>query len=295
MSEYALFLGCTISYKVPHLEAALRFVLEKLAVRTEDLPFGCCPEPNGIRGCSSDVWYALAARNLAVAEERNLDMITCCNGCYETLNYANVQFEADATLLKRINGFLENVGKRYGGTVKVLHFPQFLHDKVGFDRIRERVVSPLSGLKVAVHYGCHSLRPKSMNPPEDPENPRWLWELVEAVLGAHAVHYLDETQCCGAGIFELSQADSLKLAGRKIRQMEQMEANAILVPCPTCYLQFDAGQQLIRRKDRSGIRGTAVFYLAELLAVAMGAAPDALGMRYHLTRVDPGLLTTGVK
>ena len=69
-----------------------------------------------------------------------------------------------------------------------------------------------------------------------------------------------------------------------------MGANAILVPCPTCYLQFDAGQRLLMRSDKNGIHGTAVFYQSELLAVALGAKPESIGMKFHMIKPDLNML-----
>ena len=129
-----------------------------------------------------------------------------------------------------------------------------------------------------------------MNPPENPENPQWLWQFVDQVLGAETVHYLDETQCCGAGMREMDQDTALALTRRKIRQMEDMGANAILVPCPSCYLQFDAGQRLLMRSDNQDVNGTAVFYQTELLAIAMGAEPNSIGMQFHMIKPAHDLL-----
>jgi heterodisulfide reductase subunit B len=293
--KFALFFGCTIPYKLPHLEAASRFVMEKLGLEMVDLPFGCCPDPNGVHSYGSDIWFTLAARNLAIAEEQNLDIITFCNGCYATLNYSNYEMKKDSNLRKRVNENLRQVDRQFNGTTNVVHFYQYLHQNVGYERLQKLVVNPLTKLKIAVHYGCHSLRPRVMDPPEDPENPQWLWEFVANVLNAQPVRYLDETQCCGAGIREMNQEFSLMLTERKMDQIEDMEANAILVPCPTCYLQFDAGQRLILRGEQPKIKGTAVFYQAELLAIAMGAAPEAIGIKFHMTKPDRSLLQPGKK
>jgi heterodisulfide reductase subunit B len=288
--QYALFAGCTIPYRLPHLEASVRFVLDKLELSMVDLPFGCCPDPNGIHSYDSQMWYTLAARNLALAEERNLDIVTLCNGCYETLNYTRQKLNEDATLFKRVNSNLKPLGRQIRGENSISHFYQFLQRDIGYERLSNAVVHPLNHLRIAVHYGCHALRPKAMNPPEDPENPQWLWDFVENVLQAQPVHYLDETQCCGAGIREIDQESSLSITARKIQQMEDMQANAILVPCPTCFLQFDSGQRLLSQQNRSRIKGTPVFYLAELLALAMGADFNAIGLHYHVTKPDSEFL-----
>lgn len=282
--RYALFVGCTVAYKLPHIEAASRFVLEALGVQPVDLPFSCCPDPNGVHSFSTELWVALAARNLALAEVRGLDIVTLCNGCYATLHGCRERLVGDTGLRKHVNETLKAVKRRFTGQSRVLHLYEELYRNIGYDRLREQIVKPLNGLRIAVHYGCHCLRPKQMNPPEDAEQPQWLWEFVEQVLDAEAVHYLDETQCCGAGIREVHPETALALTRRKIRQVEAMGANAILVPCPSCYLQFDAGQRLLLRADRPRIRGTPVFYQTELLALAMGASPDAIGLQFHLIK-----------
>jgi len=288
--RYALFVGCTVAYKLPHLEAATRYVMDSLGIYPVDLPFSCCPDPNGIHSYSSELWYTLAARNLAIAEEQTLDIVTLCNGCYATLKHCRELLNKDSGLQKRINDRLKSVGRHYTGQSRVLHFYQLLYEQVGYDRLQQLVVKPLHDLRIAVHYGCHSLRPKQMNPPENSEHPQWLWQFVDQVLGAETVHYLDESQCCGAGLREMDQDTALALTRRKIEQIEEMDANALLVPCTSCYLQFDIGQRLLRRLDNNGITGTAVFYQTELLAIAMGAKPESIGMQFHMIKPDLNLL-----
>lgn len=284
--SYAFFAGCTVAYKLPHIEAASRRVLDALGLQSIDLPFSCCPDPNGVHSYRTDLWYALAARNLALAESQGLDILTLCNGCYATLKLCREEMAGDSDLKKRINDVLKAARREYSGKHRVEHIYEVLYRSVGYDRLREQVVRPLGGFRIAVHYGCHSLRPRRMHPPEDAEQPQWLWEFVDQVLGAEAVHYLDETQCCGAGMREMDRQTALALTRRKVEQMEAMGANAILTPCPSCYLQFDAGQRLLLRSDNCSINGTPVFYLTELLALAMGINPDAIGLQYHL--IKPG-------
>lgn len=290
--RYALFIGCTVAYKLPHIEAASRYVMDALGIQSVDLPFSCCPDPNGIHSYSSEMWYTLAARNFALAEEQALDIITLCNGCYATLKHCLELLKGDSRLRKRVNERLRRVGHRFTGTNRVFHFYELLHEHIGYERLQQHVAKSLDELKIAVHYGCHCLRPKQMNPPENSENPLWLWQFVDQVLGAETVHYLDETQCCGAGLREVNQENALALTRLKIQQMEEMGANAILVPCPSCYLQFDAGQRLLLRGDNKAIKGTAVFYQAELLAIAMGAKPESIGIQFHMIKPELRLLQT---
>lgn len=290
--KFALFLGCTIPYKLPHLEAATRFVIDKLKLKLTDLPFGCCPDPNGIHSYSENTWYALAAHNLALAEEQGLNIITLCNGCYETLHYVNHKLKNDPKKLKEINNHLKEVSQEYKASNNVLHMHEFLHENIGYETLEKLVIYPLENLKISVHYGCHSLRPRSIGQPENAETPQWLWDFVETVLHAEPVHYMDETLCCGAGIREMNQNSSFKLIEHKIHQIESRGANAIIVPCPTCMLQFDGSQKLLLRGELPKIHGTPVFYMTELLAIAMGADQNSIGLKYHLMKPDKDLLKT---
>jgi heterodisulfide reductase subunit B len=264
--------------------------MDALDMGVVDLPFSCCPDPNGVHSYSSELWHTLAARNLALADAQGLDIVTLCNGCYATLKHCREQLKSDSQLRKRINQRLRSVGREFAGENRVHHFYEVLHEHVGYERLRQLVVTPLSDLNIAVHYGCHSLRPRQMNPPESAENPQWLWHFVDQVLGAEPVHYLDETQCCGAGLREMEQDTSLSVTQRKVLQMEEMGANAILVPCPSCFLQFDAGQRLLKRSENKEINGIPVYYQTELLALAMGAEPESIGLQYHMTPPDFELL-----
>ena len=101
--RFALFSGCTVAYKIPHLEAATRYVMAALDIDPVDLPFSCCPDPSGVHAYSAELWYTLAARNLALAEKHSLDIVTLCNGCYATLKHCRELLNSDSRLKKRIN------------------------------------------------------------------------------------------------------------------------------------------------------------------------------------------------
>ncbi|KPJ62161.1 MAG: disulfide reductase, partial [Deltaproteobacteria bacterium DG_8] len=88
--QYAFFRGCLIPTKIPHLEAVARKILPELGIELIDIPeFSCCPDPIQFSGVDQATWITIAARNLCLAEEKNLDIITLCNGCVNTLAQAN--------------------------------------------------------------------------------------------------------------------------------------------------------------------------------------------------------------
>ena len=269
-NDFALFLGCTIPLRYPFMESASRKVLDALNIKIKELPFGCCPDPNGIQSFHSDTWYALAARNLCLAEEENLDILTLCNGCYETLKVANFELQNNNELRKRINKILAKTGKEFKGIIRVHHIIQVLHELR--DQISKMVIRPLVNYQFATHYGCHLLRPSEILQTDNPEHPIILDELVQ-ILGGTSIPYLKKGICCGAGVYSIDYNTSLEIIREKMVEINKTKADAMVVTCPTCFRQYESGQFLVRKdageyygKDGKGI---PIFYYTELLAFAL--------------------------
>jgi heterodisulfide reductase subunit B len=295
MAGYGLFLGCTIPNSLPHLELAARKALAGLGVATVDLKEAtCCPDPVGIPGLDHAGWLAIAARNLCLAEEQGVDILTLCNGCYETLKEAHHDLE-NAQTRARTNEVLATVGRRYEGKVKVVHFVELLHKELGPGAVAAKVRNPLKGLRVAVHYGCHLTRPSAVMGFDHPQAPVSLDELVGA-LGAVSVNYPRKMLCCGAGVkgFDKEAATTIgrKIAREKFLNVRAAEADCMVVPCPTCMAQYDVNQGLIERALGEKYE-VPVFYYAELLCLALGVPPAELGFQFHRAKVDRALAKLG--
>jgi heterodisulfide reductase subunit B len=280
MREYALFLGCMIPLRLPNMEASARRVLEALDVKLHDMKeASCCPDPVGIQSLDYATWLTLGARNISIAEDMNLDILTLCNGCFETLKTVNETLKKDGTLKERVNSVLTGLGRSYKGKVAVKHLIEVLHNDVGSREIKENIVTDLSGIKVATHYGCHVLRPSSILKVDDPDEPQILDELVE-LTGARSVPYLKKTLCCGATIRGSSKDTSLDLTYEKVKQAKRSKADCFVVLCPTCFNQLDAGQVELRSAGKED-SGLPVLYLPELLGIAFGLNGEELGLGLH--------------
>ena len=139
------------------MEFAIRSALPPLGLELVDLDgASCCPDPIYFKSKDKLSWLAVAARNLALAEEQGLDVVTNCSGCTATLSEASHLLE-DAALRSQVNDRLARIGRQYAGTSRVRHVVTLLRDVAGHEAIRKSVVRPLEGLKVAIHYGCHLL------------------------------------------------------------------------------------------------------------------------------------------
>ncbi|TFH31369.1 MAG: CoB--CoM heterodisulfide reductase subunit B, partial [Promethearchaeota archaeon] len=100
------------------------------------------------------------------------------------------------------------------------------------------------GLRIAVHYGCHLLKPSDIKPfTEDPDDPHFFDELVE-ITGSKSVDYQNKLMCCGAGgsLRTGDKPSSLQFTLEKLRNMRSAGVDCIVTCCPFCQLQFDLGQ-----------------------------------------------------
>jgi heterodisulfide reductase subunit B len=280
-AEYAFFKGCFAPVRLPQVEKATYKTFDKLGISLIDIDdFTCCPEPVGIGISDKLSWLAIAARNLAVAEERNLDILTICNGCTYTLRHAIHLLNEDKALLEKVNGILSDTGHTYKKTVKVRHFIEVLRDDIGLEELKNRVKRPLVGLTVATHTGCHILSPKEIMNFDDPFDPTVLDDFVR-VLGAEPADYDMKTMCCGWTLMNYGAREgSYKLLNDKLGNMKQAKADCITVVCPQCFYQFDMGQWIASRKDIPKYDLPVMFYL-QLLDLAMGSSLDEVGYSLH--------------
>jgi len=281
MGRYALFLGCQIPMRIPSVEMAARGVFEKLGLEMSDLKgYSCCPEPVISRLLDEKAWLTVSARNITLAEELGLDLATLCNGCYETLLEANVILKRDKKMREHVNGILRRYGREYRGAVNVKHIVEVLYEDVGLEKIKEHVAKPLR-IRVALHYGCHLYR--EPNGGDIMRKPDMMRRLAEAT-GATVVNYGLERLCCGYPSMQVDEEFSLnQRLLPKLRRIKDAGADAVILTCPACNIQFETGQALLRAR---GIRfDIPCLNLMELLALSFGVPYENLHLEVHRSPV----------
>lgn len=281
-----MFWGCTIPARFPFIEKATRLALLKLGVDAVDVPgFTCCPETTLVRSADPDAYYLTAARNLAVAERQRLPLMTPCNGCYSTFKSVLSDLRIDWRRRDAINRRLSQSGLRFSGDIDVWHLVEWLADDFGPAALSKRVVKPFWGMRLALHHGCHLLRPTPAVNWDSPTAPVKFEQLVRA-LGATVVDYETKMDCCGNALDRVGERDrSLNMLQRKLSDIREEGAHGIVLCCPSCFLQFDLNQATLVRESKSG--GLPVFYITELIALAADVDPDELGLGMHRVGVAP--------
>lgn len=269
------------------MEKSIRQVLDALGISfAENNRFTCCPEPQ-LKNLDEENWFLTAGRNLAVAEELQMDILTPCNGCFETLKSVKILMRERDDINQKVNEALSKLqpSLSFHNTIDVFHLAEFFWRIK--ERIKDKISKPLEGLNVAVHYGCHLIRPSREIQIDNPFEPRILDELVK-LLRAESVQYTDKLLCCGGSYERAGNKEaSLTTIHRKLQHMKEAGAEVILVSCPNCYSQFEYEQLALERQDYS--YNLPVFFITDLIGMALGLEPRDLGMDYHVIDVYPAL------
>ena len=284
MKRFAFFPGCLIPARYPAMEFAIRKVLPRLGIEPVDLEgASCCPDPIYFKSKDKVSWLSVAARNLALAEAKGLDVFTNCSGCTATLS-ESYHLLKDAKLRERVNERLARIGMEYRGTARVRHIVTLLRDVAGYEAVAESVTRPLDGLKVAIHYGCHLLKPSKIMNVDNPDNPQVLERLVEAI-GATPVRHENWYLCCGKACE--NEAIPTSMMHDLLSTVNDVEADLLGMICPTCFSQFDFGQLKVGKKYNKDF-STPPTYFFQLLAWAQGTPYAKLG--FDRQRFKPKVL-----
>jgi heterodisulfide reductase subunit B len=281
--KYYHFLGCIIPHRYPSIESAARIVFKDLGVELLDMEgASCCPAPGVFGSFDRVTWAAIAARNLTIAEAGGHPITTGCNGCFASMFDADHEMKHDPELKAAVNEALAEVGREYKGTIEVTHHVDALY-RVGLDKIRKKVTRPLTGVRMAIHPGCHWMRPKHVKKKDESERPHILRDICETT-GAEYVPYKDELICCGAGgaVRTADVKTALDFTKQKFDSLESVGgADIIVTPCPFCELQLDLGQVEIQKHFEAEYHYD-IMHVTELLALAFGHEPEEFGLTTHL-------------
>ena len=285
--RYAFFPGCLAQTELYGYDLSAREVLPRLGVELEELEGkSCCGYPS--YGVTSPlIWTYLSARNMALAEQRGLDILTLCNNCNLSFCQNKAKLEKDEGLAKVINDRLSDEGMTYDGKAGIVDLLEVLYDRIGVDGIAGRVVKPLDGLRLAPHPGCHSFRPSSLERPDGGEKPVKLIGLIRA-LGAEAVEFPGWLDCCGASAVFSERETGLRIAGRKLEAVKENRLDALVTSCPHCFKVFDGHQESVQELLDEEL-GVPVVLYTQILGLALGIQPGKLGLGLNLSPVE-GLL-----
>ena len=254
--KVAYFPGCSLEATAKEYDDSFRAVCQILGVELEEVPDWSCCGASSAHTTNHLLSLALPARNLALVQEKGLNLVAPCPGCFINFQHAYFELGEDGDLRKKLEAI---IGMSYTGSVKLLTVLDVCRE-VGLENIRAKVQRSLNGLKLANYHGCFARFP-GVADVDDPENPRHLDELMNA-LGAESVDWSHKTECCG-GNMVLARTDIvIKLVDDICQSARRSGAEAIVSMCPLCQANLDTRQA---GKDK-----LPIFYFSELMGLALG-------------------------
>ncbi|MEN6495129.1 MAG: CoB--CoM heterodisulfide reductase iron-sulfur subunit B family protein [Thermoguttaceae bacterium] len=274
--EIGYYPGCALHGSSGDYEMSVRACLGALGVTLRELDDWICCGATAAHSLNRKLAVALPARNLALAERDGMeDLLAPCPMCSMELLKARKVLTSDAAARKEMAQIVE---LDVQGKTQVCNVIQ-VFQKIGYDRIREAVTRRLEEFKPACYYGCLLTRPPETVQFDDCEQPNSMETLLKD-LGAAPVEWNYKTECCGAGMTMSNEATVLELAHRILTNAAAHGANCLVVACPMCHVNLDMKQAAVNQ--RYGVQhDLVVYYLSDLVGMALGLEERALGVDRH--------------
>jgi len=260
--KYSYYPGCTLKTKAKDLDRYARASAKALGFELEEIDeWQCC---GGVYPLGSDeiATKLSSVRALENAKGKKQDLITVCSACHHVLKRVNDDMKNVEDIRNRANNYMQ-LEEPYAGETTVLHFLEMLRDKVGFDKLKEKVVSPLTDRKIGAYYGCLLLRPGGIMAFDNPENPTIIEDFIRAI-GATPVVYPYRNECCG-GYISLKEKELARTMTDKIMESAKgFGSDSLITACPLCLYNLNDSEDAL-----------PVYYFTELLAEALGVKEEA--------------------
>ena len=256
---YSYYPGCTLKTKAKDLDLYARKSAEALGITLEEIEeWQCC---GGVYPQAKDeiATKLSSVRTLNSVKEKGQDLITVCSACHHVLKRVNNDMKTDEDICLRANNYLQ-LDEEYKGETNVIHYLEMLRDIVGFDKIKEKVVNPLTGKKIAAYYGCLLLRPSSEMMFDNAENPTIIEEFIKAIGGTPVV-YPFRNECCGGYITLEDKELASKKSNKVLASAEGKGAEMVITACPLCMYNL---------QNNGTEHDIPVVYFTEILAEALG-------------------------
>jgi succinate dehydrogenase / fumarate reductase cytochrome b subunit len=287
--NYAYYPGCVAKGACRELHESTMAVTQALGINLVELEQAACCGSGTFKETDELLEDTVNARNIALAEELGLPLMTQCSTCQGVLGRVNDKLKFGPSARRdQVNALLDQQGHHYQGSTEILHLLWVLLRDYGLEQLQQRVKKQLTGLKCGAFYGCYLLRGQTHTRFDDPYNPTSL-ERVFSALGATPVEYEGRVQCCGWPIASYAPKASFSLAGRHLLSAQTAGVDCLVTPCPLCHLNLDSRQPEVAQVIGQPL-GIPILHLPQLIGLALGIDPQQLGLGRHIVSTT-GVLT----
>jgi heterodisulfide reductase subunit B len=279
--KFSYFPGCTDHSTSLEYGKSTREVFKVLNIELLEIDDWNCCGAAATHSINHLLSLCLPARNISKAQALNAGpLLVPCAGCFNMLKRTENVLKKDETKRKEIE---EIVGFKYDPSLEILALMDVMINKIGFEKIRQKVKKPLQGLKTACYYGCALVRHPKITQMDDPENPQYMDRLMKA-LGANPVEWSYKVDCCGADLALTHSEIVKKLVGRIVSMAEEAGAQCLVTSCGLCQANLEM------RQDRD----LPVFYFTELMGIAFDIIDRKNWWGKHIISPNPLLSSMGL-
>lgn len=283
MSGYSYYPGCSLAGMGKPYDESVRAVFSALGLELKEIEDWNCCGATSYMTIDEVKAVALAARNLAIAEKAKKDLVAPCAACFLVLTKAKHLMAEYPELGDKTRAALDEAGLPYHGMVNVRHPLDVLVNDIKPEALAAKVKKPLTGFKVAPYYGCQVLRPYETF--DSAQNPKTLEKLL-TTLGATVVEYPLKTRCCGGSLMGTVEDVALRLNFLLLKAAKERGANMITTLCPLCQFNLEAYQDKMKNKFGEDV-SLPVVYFTQLVGVALGLKPAAVGLQRNFVTAPP--------
>lgn len=276
--ELGYYPGCTLHASSELYDVQSRLVFKELGISLREIDdWNCCGATSASK-TNDFMAIAMPARNIGLAQAAGMtELVIPCSSCYSRTRVAQKRLEADPAMKDEINAELE---KKIKGDIKILSILEILVPRAESGELAKKSAKKLEGLKPACYYGCLLTRfPCDLEVPDDVENPQGM-EIILNALGAKPLDWSYKTDCCGASASVNDTEVALGLMKKIMEDAIARGANCFVTTCPMCQLNLDAYQDRTRKKYGISER-IPIYFITELVGIAMGKSPKQLQIEKH--------------
>lgn len=294
--KYLFYPGCSLQKSArPYLDSTLA-IQGTLDFKVEEVKDWNCCGATEYKSLHPLAAVALEGRNLALAEKQvdgSRTLVAPCSACYLNLAKAEHYMREDQGLAQKVNTALEAGGLHYNpGSVDVRHLLDVMVNDIGLDTIKSKVKKPLAGLRIAPYYGCMIVRPDPDHRYDNHEYPMSLDRLVKA-LGAEVIDFPMKAHCCSGHMTQVSPKVAFELIRRLVHSATEYKADMMVTLCPMCQLNLDAYQVEMNKALHTNYAMPILFF-TQMMGIAFGKDPAALGFGKEFVNAAPALAKIGV-
>ena len=288
--QVAYYPGCSLHGTAMEFDMSTRAVADKLGLDLIEPDDWVCCGTTPAHSTDHLLSTVLPMKTLKCVERDGQSCMTVpCPSCFIRMRAAMRDIEAEPELKEQVQAEIDYTPSP---ELEVEHLLTTIEEKVGIEQVSAAVTRSLDGLKVVSYYGCVITRPPELTGATEYEYPMGMDRLMQAV-GAESLDWSYKTECCGGSLVFPQLPVVMDMCVGLLDNAKQVGAEAIVVACPLCQANLDMRQKQIEQKyDRE--YNLPILYFTQLMGLAYGLEPSALGLEKHSISAKPLLQEKGM-